>query len=280
MKKVLVLAIAALLTCNAFAQDVNEATDLFNNGASSLSTGDKAGALSSFNKALEIAVECGEDGLEIVAQCHDIIPSLMVSVAKDHIKAAQYSEAVALLKEAVVTATAFENTDKAAEAQALIPQVYMQQGGSLLKAKDFQGAINAYACALEIDPSNGRAALFMGQAYDKLGNQEEAVKSYLLAAANGQEKNANKQLCALYLKKSVAALQAHSYQESKTLAEKALSYGDDAKAYRIAGQAAMNLSDNATAIAYFQKYVELAPTANDAADIRNAITVLEKQVQK
>lgn len=276
MKKVLTIVCAALFTFSAFAQDVNQATDLYNNGATALGDGDKASALAYFQKAHEVASSCGEVGEEIVAQCQDIIPTLYVSLAKDLIKEGAYDQAVEKLQQGIEVSTAFGNEDKAEEASRLIPQVYMQKGTACIKSKDYASAIEAYKTVLEADPANGRACLMLAQSYEKAGDLAAAEDYYMQAAGLGQEKNAYKQLTSIYVKKAVSALQGKDFQTAKTAAEYTFQFGDNDKAYRVAGQAAMQLGDNETAIKYFKRYIELAPSASDAPQIRDAIAALEK----
>ncbi len=278
MKKILTLACVALLSISAFAQDVNQATDLYNYGANALTEGNRADALEYFQKALAIATQCGEDGAELVANCQSIIPSLYIQVAKSFIKEGAYDDAVAKLNEGIDVCNTMGDDAKAAEAANLIPQVYLQKGNSLLKAKDFDNASAAFSTVLELDPNNGRAALMLGQAKEKGGDSVAAEQAYLLAAELGQAKTANKQLSNLFLKKSVELLQAHDYAGSQDAAEKSFTYNENQNAYRVAGQAAMNLEDKATAIKYFEKFLELAPADANAPQIREAIAVLQKQL--
>lgn len=276
MKKLLAIACAALFAISAFAQDVNQATDLYNNGATALGDENKVDALAYFQKALSIAKECGEDGADIVANCEDIIPTLLVSIAKDCIKAGEYDTAIAKLQEGIAVSTEFGNEAKATEAEKLIPQVYMQKGNACLKTKNYAGAVESFKTIIESDPANGRAMIMLAQAYEKAGDMAAAEDCYVQSAGLGQEKNAYKQLTAIYVKKAVSALQAKNFKAAKEAAEYTFQWGDNDKAYRVAGQAAMQLNDNATAIQYFKRYIELAPSASDAPQIREAITALEK----
>lgn len=278
MKKILTIACAALFTFGAFAQDVNQATDLYNYGANALTDGNRADALNYFQQALAIAKDCGADGEELVANCQSVIPQLYIYIAKDFIKAGAYEDAVAKLTEGIDVCNEMGDEDKAREAANLIPQVYMQQGGALLKVKDYDAAAEIYSKVLEIAPDNGRAALMLGQAKEKAGDVDAAEQAYVLATTLGQEKTANKQLSNLFLKKSVALLQAKDYAAAQEAAEKSFTYNENQNAYRVAGQAAMNLEDKTTAIQYFEKFLELAPADANAPQIREAVAILQKQL--
>lgn len=277
MKKILTFFCAlAVSACALFAQDVNAATDLYNNGATALSTGDNAGALSYFQKSHAEAVKCGEAGKEIKANCESVIPQLMVRVAKENVKAGKFDAAVAKLVEAKDVATKFGNAEEAKEATAMIPQVYMQKGNTLLKSKNAEGAISAYKKVIEINPSNGKAYLNMGQAYESIDNDAKAEEAYKAAAANGQAKSANKKLSKIYLTKASKLNVDGKYAEALAMALKSNTYAESANAYYIAGRACQNSGKKADAVKYYNKYLELSPSAANANDVRKVVADLQK----
>ena len=260
----------------SFAQDVNEATDLFNAAVEYLNLGDKTSALENFQKAYDIAKECGEAGQALVDQCESTIPQLALMVAKDYVKAGDYATAVAKAKEASAIAASMNADSVVAEADALVPNIYMQQGNVLIKAKDYEGAIVAYTNTLALNPTNGKAYVNMAAAYDKLGQTDKAEETYLLAAANGQEKAANKALGNIYLKKALAANKAKQFGQAIDLAKKSNSFNESSKAYYIIGLAAQNSNKLDEAIAAFEKYLELEPSAANSQDVRTVVEGLKK----
>lgn len=277
MKKVLVsvCALFAALTIG-FAQDVNEATDLYNHGAEAIALGNKVDAMDYFQRAYDLAIACGEaeGAADIVANCESIMPSLSLSIAKDLLKEGEYESAVAKLRETEALAEKLGAETTAAEAGALIPQAYIQKGTKLLKAKEYEAAIEAFQQTLEVDASNAKAALYMGQAYDKLGNTDKAVETYELAASLGQEKAANKQLSGIFLKKANAANKAKKYAEAIEAADKSNSYLENADACYLGGLASQQLGKNEKAIANFEKFLELKPGDGKAAGVKYTIAVL------
>ena len=277
MKKVLlfVCALFAAVTLG-FAQDVNEATDLYNAGAEALTLGNKADALSYFQRAHKLAVELGEaeGAADVVANCVSIMPTLSLSIAKDALKEGDYDGAVAKLGETVALAGELGDEDTVFEAKALIPQAYIQKGTKALKAKEYEPAAAAFEQAIAVDSTNAKATLYLGQVYDKLGQTDKAVETYELAAALGQEKAANKQLSTIFLKKANAANQAKKYADAIEAADKSNSYLDNADARYIAGLAAQNLDKKDVAIANFEKYVELKPGAGNVSAVKFTIATL------
>lgn len=278
MKKIFLLFTAAAMSAGVmFAQDLNQATENYNNGAMELDMGNKEAALTCFQTALTMAEALGEEGAELAANCKNIIPNVMLSVAKDLIKAENYDGAAEQLNKTVETAELYGAEEVIADAKELIPSVYLSKGNSLLKAKDVTGATAAFQQVLAVDPTNGMASLLLGQALNAQGKVAEAEAAYLQAAENGQEANAKKQLSRMYLKLAQTALKGKKSQDAYDNAVKANSFLEDANAYKIAASAAQQLGKNADCIANYEKYLEVKPNANDAAGVKFTIAALYQQ---
>lgn len=255
----------------ASAQDINSVTETYNNGAMELEMGNKEAALGYFQAALTAAEELGEEGLQIAENCKNTIPVLMGSIAKDYIKAEQFDAALEQLNKTIEASELYGNADEAAEAKTLINQTLMAKGNSLINAKDFAAAIEVYNQVMAAEPTNAMAALRLGMAYGATGNTEEAEKAYLVAAENGKEKDAYKQLSNLFVKQAAAVLKSKNYAKAIELALKSNEYLENATAMKVAGTAASALQKNAEAISYLEKYLELSPNAKDAAQMKYTI---------
>ena len=157
MKRLFVsLAALALAAGIASAQDFNAAVETFNMGAQTLET-NKAEALTQFKSALAQFEACSEEeAAEMVAQCKQIIPQTILSIAKEQINEAQYDEAIATLKEAATVAGEYGVEDVIADTKELIPNAYSRKGATLLKAKDFAGAAAAFKEVVALDPADGQ----------------------------------------------------------------------------------------------------------------------------
>ncbi len=272
MKKIILFfASVAMAAGIASAQDINSVTETYNNGAMELEMGNKEAALGYFQAALTAAEELGEEGMQIADNCKMTIPVLMSSIAKDYIKAEMYDEAIEQLNKTIETAELFGNTAEADEAKALINQTLMAKGNALINAKDYEGAIAVYNQIMAAEPTNAMASLRLGMAYGATGNTEAAEAAYLVAAENGQEKNAFKQLSNLFVKKAAAVLKTKNYAEAIELALKSNEYLENATAMKVAGTAASALQKNEEAILYLEKYLELSPNAKDAAQMKYTI---------
>ena len=272
MKKIFMFIAAVAMTAGiASAQDINSVTETYNNGAMELEMGNKEAALGYFQAALTAADALGEEGVQIADNCKNTIPALMNSIAKDYIKAEQFDAALEQLNKTIEAAGLYGNAEVAEDAKALINQTLMAKGNDMINNKDFAGAIDVYNQIMAAEPTNAMAALRLGMAYGATGNTEEAEKAYLIAAENGQEKNAYKQLSNLFVKKAAAVLKTKNYAQAVELALKSNEYLENATAMKVAGTAASALQKNAEAIQYLEKYLELSPNAKDAAQMKYTI---------
>ncbi len=279
MKKLITIVAAILCASAVYAQDLATATETFNNGVTANEAGNVEMALQNFKEALAMAEGLGEEGADIVANCKSSIPILMFSLAKKAVNEAEYDKAVAGLKETIEVATKYGVDNIADEATVLIPQVLMQKANGFFNDKDYAGAADAYKAVLAEDAANGMASLRLGAALKALGDKDGAVEAFQAAIANGQDKSASKQLVNLYQQEAAASLKAKKYDDAIAAALESNKYGESAKAYQIAGTAASNGGKTKLAIEYFEKYIELAPTAKNSGDILFSIAVSYQQLK-
>ena len=261
MKKVILTIVTALFTVGMMsAQDLSSAVEAYNNGAEALAIGDKTKALDNFNRALSLAEACGAEGKDVVANCKNAIPGVILSIGKDLYNNKNFEEALAKISEAADMAMKYNNADVMKEASELIPQI------SIMKDMDA-----GYKKVIETDNTNAVAALRLVQCLTGIGDFEGAKEFVKIAAANGQGENANKVLGTALLKKAASSLKAGKYADAIAQASESTEYTKNAQAYLIAGQAATKLNDNNKAIEYFSKYLKLATKAKNAGAI--ALTV-------
>ena len=278
MKKIL-LSIAALFAAVSVmsAQSMADATETAKLANESLSAGDYETALAGFREALQMAESCGDEGIELVATCKEIIPSILSRLAKAELQAGNFDAAVEKFGETIAVATEYGADDVAAESAGLIKESYMRKGNSLLNAKDFAGAADAYAKVLEIAPADGVASLRYGMALENSGNSEAAEAAYKTAAENGQSANATSQLGKLYLRRASASLKAKKYSAAVSEALTANEYVANPQALQIAGQASQLSGKNNDAIKYFEQYLQAAPEAKNAGQIAYTVGALYQQ---
>lgn len=279
MKKLIIIVASLLAAASVYAQDLAAVTETYNSGITANEAGNVELALQNFKEALTMAEALGEEGNEIATNCKNSIPILMFSLAKKAVNEALYDKAVEGLKETIATAQKYGVDNIADEASVLIPQVLMQKANGFFNDKDYAAAVEAYKTVLAEDPANGMASLRLGAALKATGDKDGAVEAFKAAIENGQDKAASKQLVNLYQQDAAASLKAKKYDDAIAAALESNKYGESAKAYQIAGTAASNGGKTKQAIEYFEKYIELAPTAKNSGDILFSIAVSYQQLK-
>ena len=278
MKKFILTLAAVILSAGLIsAQDMAQATETAQNANESLVAKDYAKALEGFKEALTLAQACGEEGEELANTCKSVIPSIVLSIAKNEIKEAKYDEGIAQLEEAIKAAEEFGNDDVIGEAATLIPQVKKQKAVALYNDKDYAAAAEAFKEVLAADPEDGASALRLAMALTNTGDKEGSIEAFKQAAANGQEANANKQLANIFLKDAQQLLKDKKYKEAIAACEESNAYVESANAYKLAASAASQLKDNAKAIGFYEKYLAVSPDAKDANGIITTLAVLYQQ---
>ena len=268
MKKFVIIIAATMLGAGSlFAQDLASATEAYNNGITANEAGNVEMALQSFNEALALAEAIGAEGAEIAEGCKSSIPILQFALAKKAVNEADYGKAINGLNETIAVANKYGKVDIADEAAALIPQVLMQKANGFFQSKNYAEAAAAYNDVLAADATNGMAALRLGAALKGAGDKAGAVDAFKKAAELGQEKSAFKQLSTFYQQEAAIALKAKKYDDAIAAALESNNYVESAKAFQIAGTAASNSGKNKQAIEYFEKYLQLAPTASNITEI-------------
>ena len=278
MKKLVLTLAAVILSAGLMsAQDMAQATETAQNANEALVAKDYAKALAGFKEALTLAEACGEEGAELVGTCKGVIPSIVLSIAKNEIKEAKYDEGLATLADAIKAATDYASDDVLEQANTLIPQVKKQKATALYNAKDYAAAVEAFKAVLEDDATDGASALRLAMALNNTGDKDGAIAAFEQAAANGQEANANKQLANIYLKDGQALLKENKFKEAIAACEKSNEYVESANAYKLAASAATKLKDNAKAIGFYEKDLEVSPDAKDANAISFTVAALYQQ---
>ena len=158
MKKIFLFFAAVVMTAGALsAQDINQATESYNNGAMELQMGNNEAAIENFQAALTMGEALGDEGADLVANCKKAIASATLSMAKDLYNAKDFDGAIAAFQEAQKVADEYGEPDLAAEAADLIGQTEMlklnTEGKAAMKAKDYPTALACFAKVLEMDPT-------------------------------------------------------------------------------------------------------------------------------
>lgn len=234
------MAISLTVCSAANAQDLAQATEMFNVAATALNEGNNAAALENFQKTLSMAESLGEEGAALATECKGIIPKLYLQMGKEAANAKDMDKAIDLLAKAQKFAAAYGQAEVAAEAKDLVPQIYIADGNSLLNEKKFAEAAAEYQKAIDLNGENGVAWLRLGMCKANTGDTEGAVAAYAKASEFGQKAAADKQLGNIYAKAAQAAYKAKNFQATLDNVLKANEYGFT-KLNVYGGMAAFNL---------------------------------------
>ena len=248
-KTLCVALIATFGFSTVYAQDMAQATEIFNGAVTALNEDRDNDALTGFQKAMEMAAAAGEEGATLVNDCKGVIPGILLKMGQTAANNQDIDGAIAKLNEAVAKAEEYGNAEIAAKAKDLIPVVIMADGNTLYNAKQYAEAIAEFEKVLQYDPENGMAYLMIGRAKNGLGDEAAAVANLEKAATMGQQANANKLLLGIFANKAAAAYKGKNNAAAYENAVKASEYGDNAQVYMIGGIAAYNLKKYDQAVA-------------------------------
>ncbi len=136
----------------------------------------------------------------------------------------------------VPSQTEINQLEQAAKTSPKNKEAWINLGNTLMDAKRFNEAVDAYEKALALDPKNVPVRVDLGTCYRGIGKSDKAVEEYRKALKiDPNFPNAHRNLAVVL---------------------------------------SNDLHDNKQAIPEFQKYLELAPNAPDAGDIKKTIQML------
>jgi tetratricopeptide (TPR) repeat protein len=266
MKRAKILFTTLLVVaCTGFlqAQELNDAIEAYNLGATAAQEGNYVTAIEHLNRALDLGSALGEEGLSVVTDCKSLIPQLYLRQGKELAAGGQGPEALPFLDKAIETAYAYGLDGIPEEAKDRKSKVFYIIANEAFGSKDFGAAIESFQKVLELDPSNGIAYLRLGQASANSGKEEEAIIALEKAAELGQGANANRLLASIYLKQAVAAQKGKEWEQVFDAAQKATIYADNVQSNKLLGLAAMELKRFPEALEAWEKVMNADPGAKD-----------------
>jgi tetratricopeptide (TPR) repeat protein len=246
-----VMAVALTFSLSASAQDMAQATEMYNAAIEAYGNGDATAALDGFQKALAAAEALGEEGAALATDCKNVIPKVYVKLGKDAFNAKDFTKAVEFLTTAEKLATEAAQEETVADVKEVMPQVYLGAGNALLNEKKFAEAAAEYQKAIDINGENGVAWLRLGMCKSNSADTEGALAAFAKASEFGQKAAADKQIGTIYLKAAVAAYKAKNHAATLENVLKSNEYGvKTANLY--GGMAAFNLKKYDQAISLLE----------------------------
>lgn len=263
--KILVALLFSVFTFAAFAQDINKAGDLFNEGNQAVKNNDFELAIQKYTEAMDMAEKVGPEGEMIVINAQSQIPQLYYKLGVTEFKDKKVDEAIAEFEKAIEFGKKYNDPGTVEKAQATIPKLYYSAGNDYYSSDDYENALASFKKAGDIAPDYSRAFWGMGLAYNKLGEtkkmKESFEKALELAKADKDDKmeskirkTAKKLLQANGAKK----LQAQDWEGALVCLDASLSFDpDNADTYYY-----MALANNG-----LKKYGEAASSARKGLDM-------------
>jgi cytochrome c-type biogenesis protein CcmH len=141
--------------------------------------------------------------------------------------------------------------------RALVPQAVENANGHGVSAQQFEGMVSRLAARLKENPEDAEGWMMLGRSYAVLGRFGESSQAYAKAAARTP---GDAQLLADYAD-ALAMAQGRTLQgEPEKILRRALAIDpNNLKALLLAGTAAFNRGDQATAIRHWERVLELLP---------------------
>ncbi len=221
MKKFrLILVVVVVLTSTAiFSQTLDQAGEVFNQAIQFSKDANYTEALKSYQSAIQICDQLGDEGLELKIKAEQQLPSTYFNIAKGLYEVKKYTEAIPQFEEAANWADKNGETKTADASRTYVAGIYTALGNADLKAESYDQALEKYNKALSAKPEYYKAYYGMGLTYkkqDDLPMMKEALDKVITMGGDdaktiGQAKDA---AASAYLNTGAKALQATGYTKA------------------------------------------------------------------
>lgn len=157
LKKSLVLIGMILFTASVFAQSVEEAGAKYNEGNEFYKEKNYASAITSYEAALEIAVNTGADADDLKTSIEKQLLNSYYNEAIEKYKGGKFDAAIAMFEKTYAFGDQIDDNSKSKNAKSYIAKVRTSKGSSLLKKNKVDDALAEYTMAIEILPDYYKA---------------------------------------------------------------------------------------------------------------------------
>lgn len=179
MKKVLMLVLVAVFCVGTVvAQEMEQAQAKYEAGIEKVKAKDVEGAVVLLKEAMNLGIDAGEEGLELVKAVQGLLPKLHMQLGVADAKIKKYDEAIKNLAIAEEMADLYNDVTTRRQASRMISGVYMAKGAESFNTKDFPAALEIFEKGYKQDPSNVKLANLTAKTYAEMGRLEEAVEVF------------------------------------------------------------------------------------------------------
>ena len=264
MKSIRLLCVVVALcgfTVVGFAQTLQEVVDARNKGSELMAAGDLDGAITEFEKCVDLAKQVGEEAEDHQILVESNLPNLYLQKANKINATKDYPATLKALDATVAAAEKYNNPDVKGKAKKTIPQIYLAMGLADYSDKKYDEAIQNFDQVIARDPNMANAYFIKGVCYQTLANEANMTESYMQAI-----EKANATGDAATAQKAQTALSKYYYNAGIT-ARKAQKWDDAIAAFTKTVEV-----DNQNADAYYA----LAGSYNGKKNYDQAIASCEK----
>jgi tetratricopeptide (TPR) repeat protein len=230
-----IFVLAAFFTTGLKAQSKNEAIEAYNQGVNLMKT-DIQGAISSFEKSIQISEQVGDSAVDIKDKASSVLPDLYYQKAYKAYSEKNYAAAIAASKATSSVAAKYNNDKTKGRAETLLNQLYLVQATNYFNNNQNELAIASFDSALLINPDNSKALLNKALVYRKMNNSAlfgETIDKAIEKAGNDTVQAAQSKKLAVdyYRLAGTKANTAKKYDEAITSLNTAIKYGQDKDVY-------------------------------------------------
>lgn len=234
-KNVLWIALIFVST-GIFAQELEDAKKLFNEGAEAVNADDLELAIQKFTEAADIANTVYEDyedeeAENIMYMAQEQIPKLYFKLATTKLQNKEYKAGLEAAYNARETADSFGDDDTYKKASSVISKVHYQMGATKYKKSDFDGALVELDKAIEVNPDYS-SPYYMKAAILKQQDKDDEFKKTCVDGIDAAKRSADskdeakiiKLASGHFLKKGNEAKGAAKYNEAIEYLNSAMSF--------------------------------------------------------
>lgn len=233
--KGLILGLAVMLfaVTDTQAQTREDVILAFNNATEQAKNGQNREAISSFERVITLSNSVGSSADDIKTSAQNQIPQLYFLIARDLYNSQNFVGAAEAFAVASEQATKYGNTQIAQRSKAAIPQLYLSQGNTHLKADEHDKALEMYDKALAARPTYAAAYYQKGLVYRQQENLDEALgyfdRAIQIGTSSNEQTIVNSATSAarnFLLLKGVNSTEARQFRTAVELLKQALQYDD------------------------------------------------------
>ena len=178
--RIFAAVIIMAFTVNVYGQaEMSEVVEAFNSGVTMMKMNPDA-AILSFEKAITLANEVGEEADEIKDQASKQIPKMYWESAKTLAGKKDYDGALARLDACVESSKAVGDNAQASRASSTALSILNAQGSEALSEKRYEDALGYFDNALSREPRYAKAYLGKVLVYDEMKDYEKMKETALL----------------------------------------------------------------------------------------------------